>query len=162
MWLRSCETTYPLYNIKRGALVFACLREAVLIVEFYHAVGASLFFLPLTLTLGAPPLCGGDALVGGPRVGGGGWVPRSHIRTGAPPPPAPCKEQMCEKVVPRSPPLCPYQMLRSNSLPTESVGKEWCLTFGGGRGEGVAGGGQGHTGGGAKRGSPPPPPRGAK
>ena len=31
MWLRSCETTYPLYNIKRGTLVFACLSHSCFI-----------------------------------------------------------------------------------------------------------------------------------
>ena len=44
-------------------------------------------------------------------------------------------------------------MLRSNSLPTESVGKEWCSSFGGA-------GALGHVGGGAKRGCPPSRPRG--
>ena len=39
-------------------------------------------------------------------------------------------------------------MMRSNSLPTESVGKEWCSSFGGA-------GALGHVGGGAKRGCPP-------
>jgi hypothetical protein len=36
------------------------------------------------------------------------------------------KIRCAKKWCPRGPPSTPHQMFRSNSLPTESVGKEWC------------------------------------